>query len=164
MTKREESFSMTLRQIWRFLRDCDITCPDATLAQFNRVYNSGKKNHFTLLMNDEMSKFDYLYNTKNSALDAKHNQDASSSEEEEEENAAELHKKLGIQPDDVHDEGKIILQRQFFEAIVRAAYVKYANSEQLCTLSEKLDHLFKEHLVKMAGRNKAKSAEDEVSW
>lgn len=64
VTKREESFSMTLRQIWRFLRDCDITCPDATLAQFNRVYNAGRKNHFTLLMNDEMSKFDYLYNAK----------------------------------------------------------------------------------------------------
>lgn len=87
---------MTLRQIWRFLRDCDITCPDATLAQFNRVYNSGKKNHFTLLMSDEMSKFDYLYNAKHSAANNADCDQSSEDEKEEEESAAELHKKLGI--------------------------------------------------------------------
>lgn len=38
-TKSEESFSMTLRQVWRFLRDCNISCADATLAQFDRIYN-----------------------------------------------------------------------------------------------------------------------------
>ena len=31
-TKSEESFSMTLRQVWRFLRDCQVIGPDATLA------------------------------------------------------------------------------------------------------------------------------------
>lgn len=131
---------MTLRQIWRFLRDCEIAAPDATLAQFNRVYNAGKKNHFTLLMNDELSKFDYLYNTQ-MKMDVKKNKDDSctSSDEEEEENAAELHKKLGIQPEDVHDELKIVLQRQFFEAIVRAASVKYSNSNEHGTLAEKLE-------------------------
>jgi hypothetical protein len=111
VTKREESFSMTLRQVWRFLRDCEIAAPDATLAQFNRLYNAGKKNHFTLLMNDEISKFDYLYNTKNSVNVNKKvkSDDCTSSDEDEEENAAELHKKLGIQPEDVHDELKIVL-------------------------------------------------------
>lgn len=146
------------------MRDCEITSPDATLAQFNRVYNSGKKNHFTLLMNDEMSKFDYLYNSKSSMHGSRGDKkDGSSSDEEEEENAVELHKKLGIQPDDVHDEMKIVLQRQFFEAIVRAASVKYANNTELTTLSEKLETLFKRHLVPYAGKNKAKNAEDEVS-
>lgn len=46
--KSEESFSMTLRQVWRFLRDCQIIGPDCTLAQFDRVYCAGKKNHFAL--------------------------------------------------------------------------------------------------------------------
>lgn len=63
VTQRDESFSMTMRQVWRFLRDCQVTSPDATIAQFNRIYNQGRKNHFTLLLNDEMSKFDYLYNS-----------------------------------------------------------------------------------------------------
>jgi hypothetical protein len=30
--KSEESFSMTLRQVWRFFRDCQIIGPDCTLA------------------------------------------------------------------------------------------------------------------------------------
>jgi hypothetical protein len=108
VTKREESFSMTLRQVWRFLRDCEIAGIDSTLAQFDRVYNSGKKNHFTLLGNSEMSKFDYLYcngsKDQHGAGKAKKDPNASSSdEEEEEENAAELHQRLGIEPEDIHD-------------------------------------------------------------
>lgn len=47
--KTEESFAMTLRQIWRFLRDCQVIGSDATIAQIDRVYYNGKKNHFTLL-------------------------------------------------------------------------------------------------------------------
>ena len=114
-------------------------------------------------MNDEMSKFDYLYNAKGTAREKANKKEGSSSDEEEEENAVELHKKLGIQPDDVHDEMKIVLQRQFFEAIVRAASVKYANNTELTTLAEKVETLFKKHLIPFAGKNKAKNAEDEVS-
>jgi hypothetical protein len=112
-------------------------------------------------MNDEMSKFDYLYNTKESAAMATADASSSDDEKEDEENAAELHKKLGIEPDDVHDEMKIVLQRQFFEAIVRAAYVKYQNEPG--TLDQKLQKLFDQHLVPMVGKNKAKSVEDDVS-
>jgi len=46
--KSEESFSMTLRQVWRFLRDCQIIGSDCTIAEFDRIYNQGRKNHFTL--------------------------------------------------------------------------------------------------------------------
>ena len=48
-TKSEESFAMTLKQVWRFLRDTHLVSSDSTLAEFNRVYNKGAKNHFTLL-------------------------------------------------------------------------------------------------------------------
>ena len=37
--KSEESFSMTLRQVWRLLRDAQIVSAECTLAQFDRVYN-----------------------------------------------------------------------------------------------------------------------------
>jgi hypothetical protein len=60
-TKSEESFSMTLRQAWRFLRDCHIPSSNATLAVFDRIYNQGKKNHFTLLGSNEAAKFDMMY-------------------------------------------------------------------------------------------------------
>jgi hypothetical protein len=46
--KSEESFSMTLRQVWRFLRDTQVIGSDCTIAEFDRVYNQGRKNHFSL--------------------------------------------------------------------------------------------------------------------
>ena len=56
-----------------------------------------------------------------------------------------------------------MLQRQFFEAIVRAAMIKYANDTERVTLSQKLDSLFENHLKPLAGKNKAKTADEEVS-
>lgn len=37
--KSEESFAMTLKQVWRFLRDTHLISATSTIAQFNRVYN-----------------------------------------------------------------------------------------------------------------------------
>lgn len=39
---------MTLRQVWRFLRDTQVIGSDCTIADFDRVYNQGRKNHFSL--------------------------------------------------------------------------------------------------------------------
>jgi hypothetical protein len=58
---------------------------------------------------------------------------------------------------------RVVLQRQFFEAIVRAAAVKYSNRSDLPTLADKLDTLFKNKLSINATKNKAKSPEEEVS-
>lgn len=92
-----------------------------------------------------------------------HDNSSSSDEEEEEENLEELHKRLGIEPDDIHASQKVILQRQFFEAVVRAASVKYSNNCEMHTLAQKLDALFTQHLVPFVGKNKAKSPEEDVS-
>jgi hypothetical protein len=114
-TKSEESFSMTLRQVWRFLRDCQVTSSECTLAQFDRVYYQGKKNHFTLLGASEMSKFDYLYGVNEAEKTgrekkvAKDDDSSSDEDESEEENQEELHKQLGIEPDDIHDSMKVVL-------------------------------------------------------
>ena len=166
--KSEESFSMTLRQVWRLLRDSEIVSSECTLAQFDRVYNQGKKNHFTLLGASEVNKFDFIYGTKdqpNAVKGAKDRNDDSSSsdEDEEDENLEELHKRLGIEPDDIHSSHKVILQRQFFEAVVRIASVKYANSSDMGNLAQKLDKLFNVHLSPLVGKNKAKTPEEEVS-
>ena len=58
---------------------------------------------------------------------------------------------------------RVVLQRQFFEAIVRAASVKYSNRSDLPTLADKLDALFKNKLSLNATKNKAKTPEEEVS-
>ena len=52
---------MTLRQVWRFLRDTHLISANSTVAQFDRVYNQGVKNHFTLLGSKDQEKFDKIY-------------------------------------------------------------------------------------------------------
>jgi hypothetical protein len=94
-------------------------------------------------------------------------QDAGSDFEEEDEsqnkNEPDIAQKLGIEPENVHGSTRIVLQRQFFEAIVRAAYVKYLNSSEFSTLAEKLENMFKTKLIPNACKTKAKSSEEEVS-
>jgi len=61
VTKSEESFAMTLKQVWRFLRDNHLVSANSTLAQFDRVYNQGSKNHFLLLGSKDEEKFNKIY-------------------------------------------------------------------------------------------------------
>jgi hypothetical protein len=42
--------------------------------------------------------------------------------------------------------------------------VAHANSEKLDTLSQKLEYLFKNNLLPYAGKNKAKSIEEEKNF
>lgn len=125
---------------------------DSTLAQFNRVYHQGKKNHFTLLGSSEIGKFNLIYGLNGQASGEDHfrsvmenidNDDDFCVEDEikDQEDDANLIEKLGIEVEDVHGPAKVVLQRQFFEAIVRAAYVKYSNCSDLPTLADKLDQL-----------------------
>jgi len=46
------------------------------------------------------------------------------------ESEEELENLMECEPDDLHDPKKIILQRQYFEAIVRATAVAYANDTE----------------------------------
>jgi len=166
--KTEESFSMTLRQVWRFLRDCQVIDQDATLAQFDRIYMQGAKNHYTLLGTSEMHKFDFMYGAKptksaqgGGVATSQLGGDSDFSEEEED---GEVDLGDDIKPEDVHDATKVILQRQFFEALIRAAAVKYANNAEMASLSDKVEALFNHKLVPLATKNKAKSAEDDKNF
>jgi hypothetical protein len=58
---------------------------------------------------------------------------------------------------------RVVLQRQFFEALVRAAAIKYSNRSDLPTLADKLEYMFKNKLNSFATKYKAKSVEEEVS-
>lgn len=84
-------------------------------------------------------------------------------ESQSQEDDAALIERLGIEAEDVHGPSKIVLQRQFFEVIVRAAYIKYANCPELPTLADKLDHMFKTKLLANACKTKIKSSDEEVS-
>jgi hypothetical protein len=66
--------------------------------------------------------------------------DSDFSEEEED---GELDLGDDIKPEDVHNASKVILQRQFFESLIRAAAVKYANQSSMASLSDKVECLFR---------------------
>ena len=55
-----------------------------------------------------------------------------------------------------------MLPRQFFEAVIRACYVKFSSgidSDGLNTLAQKLEFLFKNNLIPYAIKNKSKTIE-----
>ena len=67
--------------------------------------------------------------------------------------------------EDMHDALKIVLQRQFFESLIRAAAVRYASGGgELTTLSMKLDYLMKNNFQALAVKNKCKSVEEEKAF
>lgn len=90
-------------------------------------------------------------------------EDPNLSDEEEEEEAEDISQMFNVDVEDIHNAQKIILQRQFFESIVRAAAIKFNNRPDLPTLADKVEAMFKTKLMPLCGKNKAKTPEDEVS-
>ena len=116
--KCEESFAMTLRQVWRFLRDTHLISANSTLAQFDRVYNEGVKNHFTLLGSKDQEKFDKMYgvNKASSALepgaegeDVMATKVVNISDDEEEDEDVKVGEAVDKYAEDTHDALKIVL-------------------------------------------------------
>jgi len=174
--KSEESFAMTLKQVWRFLRDTHLISATSTIAQFNRVYNQGEKNHFTLLGSKDQAKFDRIYGVAgdpsslptggvppSDAQQAPKKETNISDDEDEDEVVPNQEQAADLDLEDTHDALKIVLQRQFFEAVARAASVRYASgmdSDSLPTLADKLNHIFENNLKNLAVKNKSKTVEE----
>ena len=138
---------------------------NSSIAQFNRVYNEGVKNHFTLLGSKDKDKFDMIYGSKENVVEKKLQSDNISDDEDETNEVTDQSKVLD--PEDTHDDLKIVLQRQFFEAVARAAFVKYASGSDdpsLVTLSNKLDRVFSQNLRPLAVKNKSKTVEEDKSF
>ena len=217
--KSEESFALTLRQVWRFFRDSQIISSDSTLAIINRVFNQGKKNHFTILGEKDKQKFHLAAskvgewrpttdktNEKNSPPILESNSPKEETKEKlpleigniEVKDPEDIGKNVGdsfiiekegnikfessrldildsesedeieefsqLDAENLHETTKAILQRQFFEAIVRACHVSYSNTTNFKTLSEKLDDMMKNHCAPFSTKNKSKSPEDEKNY
>jgi hypothetical protein len=136
--EREESFTMTSRQLWRFLRDCQILSYRMTVAQVNRLFIIGKKSNFSLDAY-EPQKLDIRPSRSPTPMRAtplldiskinpqageSFNEDYGSDEEEEDAISGELQ---NLELEDVHKPNRTLLQRQFVEALVRVAFLKYSN-------------------------------------
>lgn len=164
VVKSENSFSMTMKQLWRFLRDTNMISSNATIAQFNRIFNQGSKNHFVLLDSQSNEKFDSIYlNTGRQEKKAENENKSNniSDDEDEEETKEEVQNAF---QESVHDCQKIVLQRQFFEAVVRATAAKFSSGsgrEGLDNLALQLEHVFNNNFIPLAIKNKKKSVEDD---
>jgi hypothetical protein len=224
--KSEESFAMELRQVWRFLRDCHVVSASSTLAQFNRLYNQGVRNHFELFGVNDKEKFDFIYKVgltpeveepveevkaapeevkpvkkkgsvppnigaatvggledqHESIHDVSDHQSAPRekeeskveeppkvvakdlSDDEDEDEPEESKETAQIPTDDNHQANKLVLRRQFFEAVARAASVKYAAGSSLPHLAAKLEELFTANLVPLACKNRSKTVDQVKEW
>ena len=125
--KNEDSFAMTLRQVWRFMRDTHLVGAGSTLAMFNRLYDKGTKNHFLLLGSHEKDKFDRLYLAEPKTEEEPEQKAAANLSDDEEETLGSQDSEALSKADDIHDSLKLVLQRQFFDAVVRAASVKFSS-------------------------------------
>mmetsp|Transcript_5522 Transcript_5522/g.6080 ORF Transcript_5522/g.6080 Transcript_5522/m.6080 type:complete len:522 (+) Transcript_5522:1-1566(+) len=66
--------------------------------------------------------------------------------------------------DDVHKADRPILMRQFVEAVVRVAALKYETDRECPTLAARLKKLLSINLLPNADKNRAKTHEEEVSF
>lgn len=217
--KSEESFALTLRQVWRFFRDTQIVSSDSTLAIIDRVFNQGRKNHFLILGEKDKHKFHLaaskigewrpttdVTNEKHQTPvlesnvrneDSKTNKDNSKTDGQlkdpsqigqnvgdsfiiekadnvkiesskldmlDSDSDEDIEEFAELDAENLHDHGKAILQRQFYEAIVRACHVSYANTSNFKTLADKLNDMMKNHCAPLATKNKAKTADDEKNF
>jgi len=145
----EEGFMLVSSQLWRLFRDTKVFSLKFSLAEFNRVYKQGKCSEFSL-------KYDHLLGldkeiipitSKEIIKEHKDSIDCSNITPNEvpimhEENLIEE----GFSDEsDVHYSMRPILFRHFVEAIVRASFVYYQDSD--ASLKDKLEWFLKEKLV-----------------
>ena len=131
---REESFTMTSRQLWRFLKDCKVISYKVSIANFNRLFLRGSKNIFKIIGNnaENISTNDQSSLSRISSIAAPvPNLDISNIPSNPQESMSEEETLPEITADDVHTIERPILFRQFAEALVRAAYLKYSNGGKL---------------------------------
>jgi len=95
---------------------------NSTIAQFNRVYNQGVKNHFTLLGSKDQAKFDKIYGVDGAAGEKAGGADAAaakegppatvnniSDDEEEDEVVENVNEEKDLDLEDTHEALKIVL-------------------------------------------------------
>jgi hypothetical protein len=127
-------FAMEIKELWRFLRDCNITGADFTLAQFNRLFYKGPKNYIEMFMVPEELDNKYLYEYIYKMIEKSKDEFSFKHRDKLNNNQVDQHFLDSIYKVDdiditfdIHNKRQVILLRQFSEAIVRIAYLKYLN-------------------------------------
>jgi hypothetical protein len=127
-------FAMEMRDLWRFLRDCNLINADFTLAMFDRLFYRGPRNYVEMFMLpedlDQKFVYDYIYKMIQKSKDefCQRFRDRVKTELDQS-NASYVVGDMEV-VFDIHNKRQIILLRQFSEAIIRIAFLKYYNYDQ----------------------------------
>ena len=132
------SFCLTLKNLWKLIRDCGLISPEFNLAQINRIIYQNKDNYIDMfyipILFEKNNKnreqfdniYDYLFQKMSKAKNDFDNKYKKLIEISSENNDSE-YKSKNIYEDDFnyHEEKNIILLRYFYEILIRIAYIKY---------------------------------------
>lgn len=132
--EREETFTMSTKQLWRFFKDCKVISYKVSIANLNRLFLRGSKNIFKITSNsaDNVSTNDQSSLSRVSSVHAPvPNLDISNIPSHPQESLSDEEALNEINAEDIHNAERPILYRHFTEAIVRAAYLKYSNGGKL---------------------------------
>lgn len=185
--EKEEAFTMTSRQFWRFLRDCKVVSHKVTISSVNRLFLQGKKNNFKLDANIvEPQAVDNSISKLSRPHTPTLNLDISNipQEYEELESSDEENGLMDLDLEDLHNSERPILMRQFMEGLVRVAFLKYGNGyiqglpnervpgaedevyieKPKSILGISIYKLFQERLLPYGAKRTCKTPEEEVAY
>mmetsp|Transcript_8362 Transcript_8362/g.8280 ORF Transcript_8362/g.8280 Transcript_8362/m.8280 type:complete len:631 (-) Transcript_8362:22-1914(-) len=187
--EKEESFTMVMKQFWRFLRDSRIISYKTPIAHVNRLFVQGSKNSFKIAGSnvEAGTTVEQSYINKSSrpfTPAVPPNLDISNivSQADPETLSDEEEALIELELDDVHSTDRPILIRQFMEALVRVAFLKYSNGGKLHLENAKINikegqvyverpqsqigcalyKLFSERLEPFAGNKTCKTIEEDI--
>jgi hypothetical protein len=172
----EETFALTNKFFWKLLRDTRILNPKSSLASINRLILAGTKNNFSITtardairtklhiqrskMNFELviiSIGEYLRNNVGSRDTYQKLIDAADFEAYE--SPKDNHSYFTESRFDIHDENRILLYRQFVDALIRVAYLRYGGGSNFGESLEKVFLKIKNFLN--TKQKKTKHAQDD---
>lgn len=146
-------YAMEMKDVWKMLRDTSLLTPEFTLADFNRLYYKGPRNYNEIFaIPDDLGEdlvFDYLFSSTSAAKDGFMQKYYKNGKYENNINVSKINKftfkiKGRIFEFDIHSKRNVVLMRQFYESVVRIAYLRFQNSNE--QLSKKVKDLLENYL------------------
>jgi len=156
------NFCIEIKDFWYYARECGLFNDNkTTLAEFNRLFNSGKNNLYEsfqipldLIESDDIYKYiDNKINLSKKNFYMKYKNYLNfyyKEKEEEKNNIIKDINEINLNNEEnminsVHDERRIILPRFFYECIIRLSFLYFSHSsnyfERNMILSKKLDRI-----------------------
>ena len=151
-TNTDLGFVMKLEDFWKILRDSYLLSPEFTLADFNRLFFQGGRNYNEMFdIPDNIyddTVYDYIYAScqvakENFSLKYCNEGKYANNSDTLYFNPIKFKVNGKIFEYDIHNGKNIVLMRQFYEGLARAASLRFNFNE---SLSLKIDHLIKGYL------------------